>query len=465
MVHSDARRAIGRESAQSFRVRRNPPSLTDFNLRAPFRRAALALAAAALLSGCAPAGSDLAPTPTTTLPAPTARPVTPVPTEAPTPGSGLQGTVSVWVAWEADRVAELAALLQDFQDQNPGVRVRLTYIPHDELLPAYRAAKTDGQAPAILIGPSAWGAALFQDGLILDVASRLLPAQREGLVERLWSQVTVGGTIIGLPVRARGIVLLRNRTLAPQPAADLDGLLQQAAQTSVRFAAEPVFDLGFDFASAQLTPCGGTVLRTGGGLGFTTETGLCWLRLLARFRQAGPLTFNTDADRSTFLAGHSSWLIETTDALPMIVSSLGSENLSVDAWPVIEPGGQRLSGTVWSDNAYFTAGSSAADLEASWAFASLLISPEAQQRLVQADGSWFLPASRSVQSLEPLAAAASSQLAGSTARPLAANLDVYRVPLERAVSSVAAQAGDPAAALKRATEVISNQLTQSPPGG
>jgi ABC-type glycerol-3-phosphate transport system substrate-binding protein len=421
--------------------------------------------AAALLAGCASAGTELAPTPTTTLPAPPERAATPVPTDAPTPVSGLQGTVYVWTAWEAERVADLASLLQVFQEQNPSVQIRLTYVARDELLPTYRAAVSAGQAPAILIGPSAWGAALHRDGLILDVASRLMPAQRDGIVARLWSQVTVGGATIGLPVRARGIVLLRNRNLAPQPAADLDDLLHQAARTSVRFASEPVFDLGFDFASAQLTPCGGTVLRTGGGLGFTQEAGLCWLTLLARIRQAGPLTFNTDADRSTFLAGHSPWLIDTTDAFPQIVSALGAQNLSVDAWPMIEPGGEVLSGTVWTDNAYFTVGTSAADLEASWAFANLLISLEGQQRLVQAGGSWFLPASRSVQPIESLAAAASSQLAGSTALPLAANLDVYRVPLERAVSSVAAQAGDPAAALKRATEVITNQLTQSPPGG
>jgi ABC-type glycerol-3-phosphate transport system substrate-binding protein len=431
----------------------------------PLRRAALALVAAAMLAGCAAAGTEVPPTPTTTLPAPTARPVTPVPTEAPTSMSGLQGTVSVWVAWEADRVADLSSLLQGFHEQNPGVNIRLTYITPDQLLPAYRAAVPAGQAPSVLIGPSAWGAALQRDGLILDVGSRLLPTLREEIVERLWSQVTVGGAIIGLPVRARGIVLLRNRNLAPQPAADLASLLQQAEQTSVRFAAEPVFDLGFDFASAQLTPCGGTVLRTGGGLGFNEQVGLCWLTLLARFRQAGPLTFNTDADRSTFLAGHSPWLIDTTDALPEIISAMGAENLSVDAWPVIDPGGESLSGTVWTDNAYFTAGSSAADLEASWSFVNLLVSPEGQRRLTQAAGSWFLPVSRSVQPLDPLAATASSLLAGSTGLPLAANLDLYRVALERAVNSVAAQAGDPAAALRRATEVITNQLTQSPPGG
>ena len=423
------------------------------------------LLAGAMLSGCASAGADLAPTPTTTLPAPTARPVTPVPTEAPTSVSGLQGTVSVWVAWEADRVADLSELLLDFQAQHPGVEIRLTYITPDELLPAYRAAVPAAEAPSVLIGPSAWGAALQRDGLILDVGSRLLPTLREEIVDRLWSQVTTGGAIIGLPVRARGIVLLRNRNLAPQPAADLAALLQQAAETSVRFAAEPVFDLGFDFASSQLTPCGGTVLRTGGGLGFSEEVGLCWLTLLARFRQAGPLAFNTDADRSTFLAGHSPWLIDTTDALPEIVPAIGAENLSVDAWPVIDPGGEPLSGTVWTDNAFFTAGSSAADLEASWSFVNFLVSPEGQQRLAQAEGSWFLPVLRSVQPLEPLAATASSLLAGSTALPLSANLDVYRIPLERAVSSVAAQAGDPAAALRRATEVITNQLTQSPPGG
>lgn len=431
----------------------------------PPQRILRGIVAAVLLAACATSPDGGPPTPTTTLPAPATRPVTAVPSQTPQPTSPLQGTVSVWVSWEAGRVSDLAQVLLAFQELHPRVQTRLSFVRPTELLEAYRVAAREGQAPTILIGPAGWGPSLFRQGLIVDVATRLLPSQRESVTARLWSQVTDAGAVLGLPVRARGVVLYRNRNLAPQAAPDLETLLRLAGETSVRFASEPVFDLGFSFASSQLTPCGGTVLRAGGGLGFDRAAGICWLELLARFRQAGPLTFNSNADRATFKAGHSPWLIDSADALPEIVAALGADTLSIDDWPAVSEGGPTLSGTVWTDNVYFTLGTPSADLEASWAFAHLLISPEGQGPLAQSEGSWFLPVSRSIQPVNPLAAAASGRLSNATAFPLAADIDVYRIPLERAVTSAAGQAADPAAALDRAIEVITNQLTQSPPGG
>ena len=373
--------------------------------------------------------------------------------------------MSIWTAWEADRVADLSDLLESFHQQHPRVQISLSYFRPEELLEAYGLAVRDGIGPTVLLGPSAWGPSLLRQGLIVDIAPRVLPAQRDAIHPPLWSQVSDAGAVVGLPVRTRGTVLYRNRNLAPQPAATLQDLLARAADASSRFAAEPVFDLGFEFSGAQLTPCGGTVLRAGGGLGFDQAAGVCWLTLLARFRQAGPLVFNSNLDRVTFMAGHSPWLIDSTDALPEIVAALGADNLSIDAWPALDEAGVPLSGTVWTDNAYFAVGTPASDLEASWALVNLLISPEGQERLAQSDGSWFLPVARTVQPLEPLGIQAASVLTEATAMPLAANLNTYRLPLERAVVAVASQAADPVEALRRATELIRNELTQSPPGG
>ena len=420
---------------------------------------------AAVLSACSPDAVGVTATPTTTLPVPTARPVTPAPSQTAEPPSPLQGTVSVWTAWEADRVADLSDLLESFHRQHPRVQISLSYFRPEELLEAYGLAVRDGVGPTVLIGPSAWGPSLLRQGLIVDIASRVLPAQRDAVHTLLWSQVSDAGAVVGLPVRTRGTVLYRNRYLAAQPAATLQDLLARAAETSSRFAAEPVFDLGFEFSGAQLTPCGGTVLRAGGGLGFDQAAGVCWLALMARFRQAGPLVFDSDVDRGTFMAGHSPWLIDSTDALPVIVAALGADNLSIDAWPALDEAGIPLSGTVWTDNAYFAVGTPASDLEASWALVNLMISPEGQERLAQADGSWFLPVARTVQPLDPLGIQAASVLTEATAMPLAANIDTYILPLERAVVAVVARAEDPAVALRRATELIRNELTQSPPGG
>jgi maltose-binding protein MalE len=373
--------------------------------------------------------------------------------------------VSIWTSWEAEDVGALSDLLEEFRQQHPRVQVRLSYYRSAELLEAFKAAAAAGRGPTILLGPAAWGPGLLRDGLIEDVSSRLLSEQRESIPTLVWSEASSSGAVVGLPVRLRGVVLYRNRALAAQPAGSLEDLLAQAAAASTRHAADPVFDLGFEFSGAQLTACAGTLLRAGGGLAFDEATGICWLNLLDRFRQVGRPVFNSSADRATFVAGHSPWLIDTTDALPEIVQALGMENLSIDAWPATEQDSLQLSGYVWSDNAYLAAGINTADLEASWALASLLIGPEEQARHAQAEGSWFLPVLETVQPAAPLAAQAQDVLLANTAMPLAYNLEVYTVPLERAVSSVVGQAGDPVEALERAMEIIRNELTQSPPGG
>jgi arabinogalactan oligomer / maltooligosaccharide transport system substrate-binding protein len=434
-----------------------------------FRRSLRGLISLALLgalgAACTPPAAESQVTPTTTLPMPTAIPATAEPTQTQAPLSPLRGSVSIWTAWEAEHVAAVSDLMDGFRQQHPRVQVRLSYYRPAELLEAFETATAAGRGPTILLAPSAWGPALLRAGLIVDVTPRLLPEQRSTIPELLWSQVSSAGALVGLPVRLRGVVLYRNRSLAAQPAASLDDLLTQAEAVSIRHAAEPVFDLGFAFSGAQLTACGGTLLRAGGGLGFDEKAGVCWLNLLSLFRQAGRPVFNSNADRATFIAGHSPWLIDTTDALPEIVQALGAENVSIDAWPRTQEDSLQLSGYVWSDNAYFSAGASAADLEASWALASLLIGPEGQARLGQAEGAWFLSVLQTVQPLTPLAAQAQDILFEATAMPLASNLEVYTLPLERAVLSVVAQAADPLEAVRHAAEVIRDELTQSPPGG
>jgi ABC-type glycerol-3-phosphate transport system substrate-binding protein len=416
-------------------------------------------------TGCASPVDESQVTPTTTLSRPTAIPATAEPTHTQASLSPLRGSVSIWTAWEADHVAALSDLVERFRLQHPRVQVRLSYYRPAELEGEFRNAAAAGRGPTILLAPSSWGPALLRDGLIVDMEPRLLPEQRAAIPELIWSQVSSAGAMVGLPVRLRGVVLYRNHSLAAQPAASLSDLLTQAAEASTHYAAEPVFDLGFEFSGAQLTACGGTLLRAGGGIGFDQQSGVCWLNLLARFRQAGRPVFNSNADRATFLAGHSPWLIDTTDALPEIVQALGAENVSIDAWPQIEDDGLQLSGTIWTDNAFFGVGAPLADLEASWALASLLIGPEGQARLAQSDDPWFLPVLPTIRPQTPLAEQAQDVLSSATALPLASNLSLYVVPLERAVVQVVAQAADPSGALRRATELIRNELTQSPPGG
>ena len=117
-------------------------------------------------------------TPTGTI-FPTARPIqgtgTPAVTPAempprpplspPPPGS----SVTIWHSWGSAETATLQSVIQSFQRLYPDVTFTLQYVPQDDLFNSYRDAAYLGQGPSLLLGPSSWGPALFDDLLVTDL--------------------------------------------------------------------------------------------------------------------------------------------------------------------------------------------------------------------------------------------------------------------------------------------------------
>ncbi len=332
-------------------------------------------------------------------------------------------------------------------------------------MPAFDEAIRAGKQPTILIGPSSWGPSFANRKVLVDIEPRVPSELVDSLQPLAWSQASYAGAVTGLPIDLQGVVLYRNRQVAPQPVPDFESWLKAARATSDKFPKDPVLDLGFTYSGSQLAACGGTLLKAGGGIGFDDATGLCWLTLLSRLREVGPLTFDTDTAHAAFMAGHSGWLIGLTAEESQLRESLGTGNLAIDAWPIYPPSGKALAGFVWTENAYMIAGARPQDQDAAWALMMSLVSPEAQNRFASADGARLLPVIKGAAPGDALLAQALSELTQGVAMPLAADMTIYSIPLGRAVQSVAGQGGDPVAALKRATELIRNQLSISPPGG
>lgn len=409
----------------------------------------------------------------------------PTPTALPTPGqatpsaspielpaspaaplaSDLRGNVSIWLDWGPAATAMLADLVSEFRTQHPAVSVSLTYYRPEDLRSAFDDAVRTGRQPTILVGPSSWGPSLASKKTLLEIGPRVMSELIDRMQPLAWSQSSYAGAVVGLPLNLEGVVLYRNRALAAQPASDFEAWLKSARAVSDKFPREPVLDVDFQFSGSQLAACGGTLLKAGGGIGFDETTGICWLGLLARFRDAGPLTLDSTAALNTFAAGHSPWLIGLTSDEISLRTSIGSNNLAIDPWPAFPPTGKPLAGFVWTENAYMIAGASPQDQDAAWALLISLLSPEVQTRFAAADGPRWLPVLKSVAPGDALQGQALAELTAGVALPLAADLTVYSTPLGRAVWSVAGQGADPGVALKRATELIHNQLSISPPGG
>lgn len=415
--------------------------------------------------GCARQPASPTPTPTPREETPSARPIELQPSVAAPLASDLRGSVSIWLDWEPAATATLADLVDQFREQHPAVSVSLTYYRPEDLRSAFDEAVRAGKQPTILVGPSAWGPSLAYKKTALEIGPRVMSELIDRMQPLAWSQSSYAGAVVGLPLNLQGVVLYRNRALAPQPASDFEAWLKAARAVSDKFPRDPVLDVNFQFSGSQLAACGGTLLKAGGGIGFDDPTGVCWLGLLARFRDAGPLTLNSTAARNTFASGHSPWLIGLTSDQRSLRASIGSDNLAIDPWPVYPPTGKRLAGFVWTENAYVIAGATSQDQDAAWALLVSLLSPEVQTRFAAADGPRWLPVIQSVAPTDDLQRQALAELTAGVALPLAADMTVYSVPLGRAVWSVAGQGADPTVALKRATELIHNQLSISPPGG
>lgn len=428
-------------------------------------RTVLIVVTVLVVGGCTgqPASPTATPAPTETTP--TASPIEAQTGTTAPPASDLRGEVSIWLDWGPAALATLSDLLDEFRVQHSAVSVSLTYFRPGDLRPAFDEAIRTGKQPTILIAPSAWGPSLANKKTLVDIGPRVLTELIDRLQPLAWSQASYTGTVTGLPLALQGVVLYRNRALAPQPVPDFDGWLKSARATSDKFPKESVLDFGFQYSGSQLAACGGTLLKAGGGIGFDQATGVCWLSLLARFREVGPLSFDKTFARATFASGHSPWLIGLTSDEAALRASIGNDQLVIDAWPVYPATGKRLAGFVWTENAYMIVGARPQDQDAAWALMLSLLTPEAQTRFASADGARWLPVLRSVAPGDDLLRQALAQLTAGVAMPLAADMTVYSVPLGRAVYSVAGQGGDPGVALMRATELIHNQLSISPPGG
>jgi ABC-type glycerol-3-phosphate transport system substrate-binding protein len=203
----------------------------------PTRRALLPclLLTAAVLFGCA-APPAPAPTPAAFVASATPRPASPTPRPArPTPRPATPTPVPeplrLWVAEEGEALAAIANLAAAYAAET-GRPVQVAGRPADGLRLSLATAELAGDPPPDLI----WGdegalAGLIADGRIqpfgpADAAPGALPALLTG--------ATADGSLWGLPVAARGaLLLLYNRALVPNPPLTSDELIvrSRAAET------------------------------------------------------------------------------------------------------------------------------------------------------------------------------------------------------------------------------------------
>jgi maltose-binding protein MalE len=417
----------------------------------------MGIALVILLTACQPTPS---PTPTmTSTPTEVPRTATPQPTPTPDPKVLIQGTVRLWLDWNPMELDSLGKVISAFHDQYPGVTFAISYYPYDDLRSALELAATEDNAPTMIFAPSSWGPELWQDGLLLDLTIQVAHDPLASIDPLAWNQVNYDGAVIGLPLERQGIVLYRNRLIVTEAAGTLEELVSKGQQLKGDESVGFGLDFGFMYSASQLAACNGKLFDTEGNLDLDVEVGYCWLRLLSTFRDAGRVWFNSDEDLALFEAGSSGWLIESTLESLRLSQLDGVRDLVIDPWPLYSETGYRLAGFVWTENLYLIKGASPEDVEASWTFASFLLSPEAQIMLSDPAGANHLPALGDLILSDEMQIQMMASLASGVPLPLQPDLSLYIEPLEGAVRAVSVQGASPELALDIAFTKIEQILT------
>jgi ABC-type glycerol-3-phosphate transport system substrate-binding protein len=356
----------------------------------------------------------------------------------------------------------LQSVVDAFISSNPDIAFALVYYPEDVLLEAFNSLTPQGRGPTILIGPSRWGPDLYEQDQVLDLGSLIDAELEEDVYPAAWSQSRSDFAVMGLPIELKGVLLYRNRSLAVRSPATVADWIAAQAELNAQGGYETLLDMGFTFSGSFLPACGGRLEQLSDRSQFWGPVGLCWLGLLGDLAAESQPVFDSEQDFQAFINSESPWLIDLADRLPELRSALGTDNLTVNPWPVLSEQSLPLQGYVWTENIYIAADTPDTNLEAAWAFARFLLSSEAQTTMADASGPAHIPVVASADLSDPLMVEGSAMLRSGVPWPLEFNDQEFLDTLETAVVNVVQQGSNPIFALNFAQESLGLPITVIP---
>ena len=416
-----------------------------------------------VLAGCSagPVPEGQADAGSSNLTLPTQTPA-PLPTPSPIPESSVRGEVVIWVAYNPIELEGLQRIIDRFASSNPDIAFALAYYQLDELLDAYLTQAPMGRGPTILIGPSEWGPDLYDQGEILDLGALIDANLEQAIYPAAWSQARSDPTVFGLPFELKGVLLFRNRALAPEAPATVANWVTTMDDLVAAEGNETLLDMSFTYSGGFLPTCGGALESRLDRAQLWGPVGICWLELLGELGSAATPVFNSELDYQAFINGQSPWLIDLAERRPQLQAALGEESLAVNPWPVYANQAIPLRGYTWTENIYIAAGAPSVNLEAAWAFARYLLTPESQMIMAEPSGAGHIPVIASAELTDPLMVESSAMLRSGVPWPLQFTDQEFLDTLETAVVNVVQQGSNPIFALNFAQESLGLPITNIP---
>ncbi|RLT44629.1 MAG: extracellular solute-binding protein [Chloroflexi bacterium] len=158
-------------------------------------------------------------------------PVTPVEaTATPTP-EVTSGTVTLWHSWARADGDALAQILENFATANPEITVQTLFVAYNDLPQAYADAVAARGGPDLILAPAWWLRELVEADALLPLSDRLAASESDPWMAAALDNLSIDGTLYGLPTNYELVGLYYNRSLisdADLPATS-DDLLALAA--------------------------------------------------------------------------------------------------------------------------------------------------------------------------------------------------------------------------------------------
>lgn len=352
--------------------------------------------------------------------------------------------------------------IDEFSQAYPSIYFDVTYVPAVDMRLAYEQAAREGRSPTLMIGEGEWGPALYDQGFVADLSSRV-PAD---LLNTL-NPAAVGtgrykGALVSVPVDIRGVVLYRNQSIIAIPPSTFDELISLSKQAAHGQIVGAILDRSFFFSGAHLIGLGGSLMTPEGEPAFLNLKGLEWVSLLQAYSEAGPTEFFSDNDANVFKEGHAGFILEGTWNRQALAEAIGVENLAIDPWPIHAEGS--LSGFVQSEGVYLSAQALEEPYEVSLKFLLYLLTPESQAELADVglipsiNGSPVNLAANRVQVRDVLTSQAMLALTDGTTYPGLPVMNAYTSQMDIALKSIFDNGVPAEEALLRAEESIRTAL-------
>ena len=122
-------------------------------------------------------------------------------------------TLTFWQTMNEEETKTLTAIVAAFQRANPGIKVKMTYVPFDQAQAKFATAAQGGKAPDVLRAEIAWIADYAARGFLADISSRVSAANRKDFLPSAFAYGLWKGKTYAVPQVTDAPALLYNKAM------------------------------------------------------------------------------------------------------------------------------------------------------------------------------------------------------------------------------------------------------------